>query len=302
MSTLGKDSVSITHFIRNLRGGSQPILAQASDGHTYVVKFANNLQGPNLLFNESVGSELYRACGLPVPAWRPVLVSDSFLDKHPDCWMQTPGGRLRPTSGLCFGSRYLGESDKRLLEILPNSSFMRVRNQGSFWLAWLIDVCAEHVDNRHAIFVQSADGWLDPYFVDHGHLFSGPNSDMRKNFRASRYLDTRIYGEVTSEALLHFKNAALTLNTDAFWQRLGAIPAEWRRPSALVGFERCLQRLADPLLVQSVLDTIKEAHQGKANSEPAFLRCERKSPLETLRLAVQNAGFGQNQPFSSACA
>ena len=102
MHALGKDFASVTHFVRNLRGGSQPILAQASDGFLYVVKFANNLQGPNVLFNESAGSELFRAIGVPVPEWRPLRVSDSFLEKNRDCWMQTPGGRLRPSSGLCF--------------------------------------------------------------------------------------------------------------------------------------------------------------------------------------------------------
>ncbi len=67
MIALGKDPVVVTQYVRNLRGGSQPILARASDGFLYVVKFANNLQGPNLLFNESAGSELYLACGLPIP-------------------------------------------------------------------------------------------------------------------------------------------------------------------------------------------------------------------------------------------
>jgi len=108
MPVFGKDFVSLTGYIRSLRGGSQPILAQASDGHTYVVKFANNLQGPNLLFNESAGSELYRACGLAVPEWRPLEVSEDFLDENHDCWMQTPEGQLRPASGLCYGSRFLG--------------------------------------------------------------------------------------------------------------------------------------------------------------------------------------------------
>src|ERR1017187_5416922 len=110
MPALGKDFVFLTQYIRKLRGGSQPILAEASDGHTYVVKFANNLQGPNVLFNESAGSELYCAFGLPVPEWRPVTASEDFLDKNPDCWMQTPEGRLRPASGLCFGSRFLAEN------------------------------------------------------------------------------------------------------------------------------------------------------------------------------------------------
>ena len=119
MIALGKGPVLVTQYVRNLRGGSQPILALASDGFQYVVKFANNLQGPNVLFNECAGNELYRACGLTVPKWTPLWVSDSFLDRNRDCWMQTPEGRLRPSSGLCFGSLFLGQDGKRLFEILP---------------------------------------------------------------------------------------------------------------------------------------------------------------------------------------
>src|SRR5208337_4281241 len=152
MPVLENEIANLTEYIRNLRGGSQPILALASDGFLYVVKFLNNPQGPNVLFNEIAGSELYRACGLAVPEWRSLLLSDSFIDKNPESWMQTPEGRLRPTAGLCFGSRFMVGDGKRLIEFLPRSSFRRVRNRTSFWLAWLIDVCAEHTDNRQAIF------------------------------------------------------------------------------------------------------------------------------------------------------
>ena len=66
--------VSVTHFIRKSSSVVlQPILAQASDGHQYVIKFENNLQGRSLLFNEAIGSELYGACQLPVSPWKPVL-------------------------------------------------------------------------------------------------------------------------------------------------------------------------------------------------------------------------------------
>ena len=122
----------LTQYIRKLRGGSQPILAQASDGLMYVVKFTNNLQGPNLAFNESMGSELYRACGLEGPSWKPLVITDSFTDKNRDSWMQTPAGTLRPAAGVCFGSRFLGGEDAQLLEILPESRFKRLYNRNHF--------------------------------------------------------------------------------------------------------------------------------------------------------------------------
>jgi hypothetical protein len=263
-----QDFVFLTQYIRNLHGGSQPILAQASDGHTYVVKFANNLQGPNLLFNESAGSELYRACGLPVPQWKPLHVSDTFLAGNPSCWMQTASGTLRPDSGLCFGSRYLGESGNRLLEVLPHSRFRRIRNQDSFWLAWLVDVCAEHADNRQAIFAEDADGWLQAHFVDYGHLFAGPKADLRKKFHASRYLDSRIYGQITSANLQRIKNAVQFLNVDRLRQQIEAIPSQWKNKSALDGFERCLQRFSTPSLLQHILDSMRTAVEQTVSINP----------------------------------
>jgi hypothetical protein len=98
MSDLGRKAALAAKFVCNLRGGSQPILVEASDGLLYVAKFTDNLQGPNLPFNESIGSELYRACGLAVPLWKPLLVTDDFLDQNPGCWLQTAAGRLRPDS------------------------------------------------------------------------------------------------------------------------------------------------------------------------------------------------------------
>ncbi len=290
MCAFGKDFAVATQHIRNLRGDSQPILVQANDGLLYVAKFTNNLQGPNLPFNESMGSELYRACGLAVPLWKPLLVTDSFLDQNPDCWMQTPEGRLRPASGLCFGSRFLGGDGIRLLEILPSTSFKRIRNQASFWLAWLIDICAEHVDNRQAVFIEDAEGWLDVFFVDYGHLFGGPNADLRKNFRASNYLDLRIYPDIGSEQLLDFQRVVRALDADKLWQRVQALPDDWKTASALGGFAQCLNRLSTPELLQRVLDTLLDACQQTNGFERSEYQIGPKQPTSVLRLGVQAAG------------
>ena len=302
MIALGKDPKFVTHFVRKLRGGSQPILAQANDGLLYVVKFANNLQGPNLLFNESAGSELYRACGLPVPEWTPLWVSDPFLDGNPDCWIQTEAGCLRPASGLCFGSRFLGGNDKRLFEILPGFMFKRVRNQSNFWLAWLIDVCAEHVDNRQAIFVEDAEGWLDAYFIDQGHLLGGPNSDCKRYFGASRYLDQRIYGQVSSETLLDFQSVLHALDADTLRERIEAIPAEWSQASAREGFERCLQRLKMASLVQHVVETIISDLERRAETESGIFRSEGKFAFEVLRPCVHRGGGVRRFAHHPNCA
>jgi len=298
MFALGQDIVSVTRYIRNFRGGSQPILVEASDGLLYVAKFTNNLQGPNLPFNESAGSELYRACGLAVPSWKPLLIDDAFLDANPDCWMQTPEGRLRPDSGLCFGSRFLGGEGIRLVEVLPGTSFNRVRNRADFWLAWLIDICAGHADNRQAIFVEDADRGLNAFFVDHGHLFGGPNGGKRLHFQASRYLDRRIYEHVASQDIPHFQKVAASLDVDQLWREIHALPEEWKTASALDGLTQCLGRLSTPRLLQGVIETIIDADE-RANevicreNEGREYASGRMPPMAVLCAGVQAERLGQ---------
>jgi hypothetical protein len=284
----------VTHYIRNLRGGSQPILAQAGDGLLYVVKFNNNLQGANLPFNESIGTELYRACGLAGPSWKPLMVTNAFLDRNSDCWMQTPEGRLRPDSGLCFGSRFLGGDGIRLLEILPGTSFKRVRNHQDFWLAWLIDICAGHADARQAIFRETAEGALDAFFFDNGHLFGGPKGELRPHFLASRYLDPRIYRSVSSQYLLGLQKVAASLDVDQLWKRTKALPEEWKTASALESFEQCLKRLSTPILLQGILETIVDADERAYGSERSESRNGRTPPVSVLFPGIQATELGRH--------
>jgi len=300
VSAYGKGLGYLTQYIRNLRGGSQPILARASDGQVYVVKFANNLQGANLPFNESIGTELYRACGLPVPAWKPLQVSDSFLDQNPDCWIETPEGRLRPRSGVCFGSRFLGGDGMRLFEILPGNSFKRVRSRERFWLAWLIDICAGHADNRQAIFQEDAQGELSGFFIDHGHMFGGPHGDRQRHFQTSRYLDPRIYPSVSSEYCSDVCRTAESLHVEWLWRRIEELPDDWKTPSALENFAQCLGRLSTRQLLHGVLETMVDSLSPEPEREDCAQQYRRKPAVSVLHPGIQ--GAERERAYAASCA
>ena len=282
-----KRTTVVTQFVRRLRGGAQSILAQAGDGLFYVVKFAGNPQGENLLFNESAGAELYRACGLNTPSWKPLLLTDAFLDRNPQCWFQTETGLVKPTAGLCFGSSFLGDESTRLFEILPEGSFNRIRNQVSFWLAWLVDICAEHADNRQALFLEDARRRLDAYFVAQGHLFGGPKGNRRVHFVASRYLDFRVYPNISSTHLLDFSRNLGALNLDALGARIRNLPDEWMFGSALDSFQRCLNRLSDSVLLQNLLETIVPSVARRTDFEQSAPHHCRAPEPGVLRSGVQ---------------
>jgi hypothetical protein len=261
MARSGRRPAFLTHFVRKLRGASQAILSEASDGLLYVVKFNNNLQGRHVPFNESMGTELYQAAGLPVPQWRPVLLTRSFIDQNPSCWMETPEGKLRPEEGLCFGSQFLGCEDVRLFEILPASVFKRVLNGDDFWLAWLLDICAIHVDNRQAIFRQNEDYTLDAVFFDHGHMFGGPKGSGDLRFDEPCYLDRRIYSDVSSKLTIALRKAPAKIDADRLWSRLQVEPEDWKSDSALLKFAECLQTLSQSRAIERVVDTMADCHR-----------------------------------------
>jgi hypothetical protein len=182
--------VPARRIIRKLKGGSQPLLIEAFDGYHYVVKFLNNPQGRNVLFNEAMGTELYKACGLGVRPWKVVQVSNELLDQSLNCWIDTGNARVRPSSYFAFGSRCIDQTEGDLHDIVAGK-YQKVVNRDDFWMSWLIDSCAGHADNRQALFLESQDGFLYAFFIDHGHLFGGPNGVGRQDSSTNCYFDLR---------------------------------------------------------------------------------------------------------------
>jgi hypothetical protein len=161
-----------------------------------------------------------------------------------------------------------------------------------FWLAWLIDICAGHADNRQALFLEDGAGWLDAFFVDYGHFFGGPKGELRPHFLASRYLDPRIYQGVSSHQLLSFQKVMQCLDVEQLWRRIQTLPADWKTESALNGFTQCLCRLSTSTLLQNILDTMVDAIQKANESENGKRPSTRRKPPESvLCIGVQTAGM-----------
>jgi len=239
-----------------MRGGSQANLVLADDGCFYVVKVQDNLQGPNLLFNESAGYELYRSFGLKTPNWQTLQLSESFIEKNRAFWIHDLHDSRPPKPGLCFGSQFLGLEGIRTLEILPARSHKLIQNRADFWLAWVIDACAEHADNRQALFTEDTNSLLYATFLDHGSMFRGADGKSRHNIRASRYLDHRIYPDLTLMQQREIESHFANLDTEALLERIKALPEAWKTSSALQNFEQTLNCLSSGTLVRNLLQTM----------------------------------------------
>jgi hypothetical protein len=262
-----KGIVSLTHCFRKIRGGSQPILASASDGHVYVVKFSNNPQGHSVLFNEAMGTELYDACGLPVPPWTPLLMTAQFVDQNPECWIEAEEGPRRPEPGMSFGSRFLGEDGNHLHQFLPPDYFRDIPNRDDFWFAWAIDICAGRSANRQAVFLRQGDDRLKAFFVAHGQTFAGPNADSARNFHTPAYNDMRIYDQISASSKAKFARIACNLNVERLQGMIRSIPEAWQSVVAIDAFDACLGLLTRAGTILSILNTITcfcpaKAHYG----------------------------------------
>jgi hypothetical protein len=300
------ECVEAIRFVRKLRGGSQPVLVEASDGFHYVVKFQNNFQGPNLLFNEAIGTEIFRLAGLPVPSWRIVTVSESFLARHPDCWLETEHGLVKPRAGQCFGSRSLEWNEFRVFEILAGGYFGRVHSRRDFWTAWVLDVLCEHTDNRQALFVEGSSRWLDAWFVDHGHLMGGANGTQTPFYRASRYIDPRIYPETASVDAEEIAHIVRGIDLLDLAQTALQLPMVWKTATSVLRFGRLMQRIGDPALVASTTSFVlgmtasirTEAHRQNYERKPAHsrLRCEGEGVRAQISAIGSEAGGAGRNP------
>ncbi len=218
-------------FVRKMNGGSQSALIGASDGNFYVLKLANNPQGPNTLFNEACGTILSQYLGLPVPDWCPIYMDQEFILANPGLSFATETGSCAPSPGLHFGSRFLRVSpEDEVYEVVPHKWMGRVRNPQFFGGMFLLDVWAENVDRRQVFFIErSMSRALDVLFFDFGHMFSGPHGRKQlKSAKGCLYEHRNVYTTAFEAAAIEdWLQRIESLNESTLKALMDAVPREW---------------------------------------------------------------------------
>jgi len=183
-------------------------------------------------------------------------VTADFLDKNPGSWFQSDNGATRPHPGVCFASQFLDLGTRAVLDVLPESFHPRIENRWDFWLAWIVDICADHADNRQALFTGTNGGKLATTFIDFGHMFGGAAGLDSPLPSSSRYLDWRIYPWTNVDGLGALIDVVKNLDADRLWLKVANLPDDWKTISALRAFNRALHRLSSDHLMRDAVECI----------------------------------------------
>ncbi|WP_158945305.1 HipA family kinase [Granulicella sp. S190] len=266
--------LSANQYVRKMKGGSQSMLVRANDGRNYVVKMSDNPIGPNLLANEHVGSLVAKAVGLPVAEAKGIWLSDSFIDSHPDLWFELPSGVRRPNKGMHFGSLLVGQTSgaDRPTEYISPSRVSMITNRQAFLGMYLLDVWANHQDNRQAIFRRSSTNAQEVCFIDHGHMFGGPEWNFQGNLGSALHLEMAVYTDLwQDEQVASWISRFQTIIPEVLTSIVAPMPSEWYSGN----LRELLSNLADrllrlPELVQA--DSEKTWHPSQQKSIDEYLR------------------------------
>jgi hypothetical protein len=214
-----------------MRGGSQSVLLRCSDENYYVVKMKGNPQGTDVLGREFLGTMLCDTAGITVSPAAGVVLSRTFIEKNPDIWFESrQGQRIRPTAGIHFGSRLVGDPQGTQFptEYLSPSRFPSIANRAEFLKIWVLDVWAMHRDQRQAVFTEDPKPrTLKAHFIDHGFMFN-PDQSTRENKFEAFYREKSIYRDLWQTVLVegwidHFRQIFPTMLPSC----LAAVPREW---------------------------------------------------------------------------
>jgi hypothetical protein len=248
--------LAASKYIRKMKGGSQSILVQGNDGKYYVVKMAGNPQGVNVLANELLGSLIAKSVGLPVAEGKGIYLSDSFIDSYPDLWSELISGRLRPDKGLHFGSLFVGQPSgpSRPTEYISPSRVNMITNRDAFVGIYILDVWANHRDNRQALLQRTLnDSTQEAFFIDHGHMFGGPAWDFKRCPGAAFHLEMSVYSglwqdEQIASWISHFR----TVIPEVLSWVAAVVPSQWYKGDLSHLIVGLTDRLASlPELVQA---------------------------------------------------
>jgi hypothetical protein len=271
--------VAAHRLTRKMRGGAQAHLLEASDGHSYVVKFHNNPQHRRILVNEWIASTFLHYLDIAAPEMAMVELTQEFLAATPDVHIQLGRERRPVTPGWHFGSRFPGDPMRTVVyDFLPDTLLEQVENMRDFLGVLAFDKWMGNADSRQAIFFRARV--QDPLaanpprlgfvaqMVDNGYVFEGPHWRWGDSPIQGLYFRPLVYRTVRGLAEFEpWLDRIRNFPEEVVDQAVKRIPPAW-----LEGDEDELERLLERLMRrrERVPDLIEQCRSGRSNPFPIW--------------------------------
>jgi len=274
--------VTARRLIRKMRGGAQAHLMDASDGHSYVVKFHNNPQHRRILVNEWIASTFLHYLGIAAPEVAMVQITESVLAGDPEIHIQVGRERRPVTPGWHFGSRFPGDPARTVVyDYLPDTLLDTVENLPDFRAVLAFDKWMGNADSRQAIFFRARV--LEPLasghnlgttqrlgfvaqMMDNGYVFEGPHWRLGESAIQGLYFRPLVYRTVRGLAEFEpWLSRIRNFPEEVVDQAVKRIPPAW-----LEDDEDELERLLERLMRRRarVPDLIEQCRSGPSNPFP----------------------------------
>lgn len=236
-----------------MKGGSQPHLVEADDGHFYVVKPKDNPQHRRILINEWIAAVFLRYLQIATPEVMPVALEPGFLAASPEMAIQR-GRSLDPISPGChFGSRLPGDpAQMAIYDTLPAVLMNKVANLRDLAGLVVFDRWMVNADYRQTIYFRAQvaePGSVRPGFVmwaiDHGFVFQGNLWSLKAGGgRPGLHHANPLYASLKNwDDLEPWVSRVENFPEEVADQALTTLPREWLGPGEDSELEALLEQL-----------------------------------------------------------
>ena len=235
-------------------------MLKASDGHAYVVKFANNPQSVRVLANEWLACSIGRALGLTIPQPAIVYVPATLVESSPSLVIRLSGATLKCSHGLAFGSRFISEGE--LFDCLPESAIAGIENLREFAGTFALDKWLCNCDGRQVVFSRrESQRNFQAHFIDFGYCFNAEEWSFPDTFRRGVYARKCAYDDVCGwQSFEPWLSRIESFDLLKLWEIAADLPPEWIEPERFTHLVECIY--ARRTRVRELIAAVRQSPQN----------------------------------------
>lgn len=217
-------------YIQPMSGGrSSPHLILFDDGHKYVVKFKNNPQGDWVVTYEYIVNSLASRLQLPIPRYKIVRVSGSFIEKNEKL------AKIGFKSGSQFASRFI-ENTVLFTDLSSTLSKGQIRNVDQIAGLIVFDHWVGNSDRnpKNLLFLPTNDGSNQYEFrmIDQANCFNISTTNPERKFLPLKVRKKEVYRWCNTlldskKQLSSFVDRILEIKNEEIYDLIYSMSSDW---------------------------------------------------------------------------